>query len=207
MRGLTDGHKRMIRPPTLLYHLAEACTVPSILKHGLLSTARLLHLAGVDEPKRTVLLRGHRRENLCLSETIIIRDQRPMPPAALARALDGGLEPADWYELLNGFVFLWPDRDRMERQRRACGSRPQFVLTFDAAALLDRFGMEAFVSPINSGNARRNAVRRDRDTLVPYRTWLKQGWPTGQRARPPAEFLFRCRVPAEAPHLIDIVSA
>jgi hypothetical protein len=37
------------------------------------------------------------------------------------------------------------------------------------------FGMEAFVSPINSGNARRNAVRRDRDTRVPYRTWLKQG--------------------------------
>ncbi len=130
-----------------------------------------------------------------------------MPPAALARALDGGLEPADWYELLNGFVFLWPDRERMERHRQACGNRPQLTLTFDAAALLDRFGMEAFVSPINSGNARRKAVRRDRDLLVPYRTWLKQGWPTGQRTRPPAEFLFPCRVPAEAPHLIDVFPA
>ena len=49
------------------------------------------------------------------------------------------------------------------------------VLAFDAAALLDRFEMEAFVSAINGGNARRKAVRRDRDTLVPYRTWLKQG--------------------------------
>jgi hypothetical protein len=76
---------------------------------------------------------------------------------------------------LNGFVFLWLDRERMERRRRACGSRPQLILTFDAAALLDRFGMEAFVSPINSGNARRKAAGRDRDTRVPYRTWLEQG--------------------------------
>jgi hypothetical protein len=172
-----------------------------------MSTARLVDLVGVGEPKRTTLIRGHRPESLRLSETIVIRDQRPMPPQALARALDGGLEPADWHELLNGFVFLWPDRERMERHQQACRSRPQFVFTFDAAALLDQFEMEAFVSPINSGNARRKAVRRDRDTLVPYRAWLKQGWATGQRTRPPAEFLFRCRVPAEAPQLIDVSPA
>src|SRR5580693_6768316 len=87
------------------------------------------------------------------------------------------------------------------------GGRPQLVLAFDAAALLDRLEMEAFVSAINSGNARRKAVRRDRDTLVPYRTWLKQGWPTSQRLRPQGEFLVRCRLPAEAPHLIDVVPA
>jgi hypothetical protein len=109
--------------------------------------------------------------------------------------------------LLNGFVFLWPDRERMERRWRAFGSRPQLMLAFDAAALLDRFEMEAFASAINSGNARRKAVRRDRDTLVLYRTWLKRGWPTSQRTRPQAEFLVRCRLPAEAPHLIDVVPA
>ena len=59
----------------------------------------------------------------------MIRDQRPMPPAALAPALDDGLLPSDWYALLNGFVFLWPDRERMNRQRRAYASRPQLVLT------------------------------------------------------------------------------
>ena len=115
----------MIRPPSRLYHLADADNLPSILGHGLMSTARLLDLAGVDEPRRTTLIRGHRPESLRLSETIVIRDQSPMPPRALAPALDGGLEPSDWYELLNGFVFLWPDRERMERHRRACGSRPQ----------------------------------------------------------------------------------
>jgi hypothetical protein len=78
----------------------------------------------------------------------------------------------------------------MERRRRAFGSRPQLMLAFDAAALLDRFEMEAFVSAINSGNARRKAVRRDRDTLVPYRTWLKQGWP-GMRRTTGTDFQYR----------------
>jgi uncharacterized protein DUF7002 len=109
--------------------------------------------------------------------------------------------------LLNGFVFLWPDRERMERRRRAFGSRPQLVFAFEAAALLDRFKMEAFVSAFDSGKARRKAVRRDRDTLVLYQTWLKEGWPTGRRTRPPAEFLVRCHLPAEAPHLIDVFPA
>jgi hypothetical protein len=30
-----------------------------------------------------------------------IRDQSPMPPAALARCLDAGLAPQDWYDLVN----------------------------------------------------------------------------------------------------------
>src|ERR1700722_11548682 len=70
------------------------------------------------------------------------------------------------------------------------GGRPQLVLAFDAAALLDRLEMEAFVSAINSGNARRKAGGRDRDTLVPYRTWLKQGWP-GMRRTTGTDFQYR----------------
>ena len=142
-----------------LYHLAEASNLASILQHGLMSTERLLDLACVAKPERDVLLRVHRPDNIRLSGSVVIRDQRPMPPAAVVRALDDGLEPSDWYALLNSFVFLWPDPERMKRQRRACGDRPQVVLTFDADALLDRFAAEAFVSPINSGNARRKAAR------------------------------------------------
>jgi hypothetical protein len=143
-----------------LYHLAEASNLASILQHGLMSTERLLDLACVAKPERDVLLRVHRPDNIRLSGSVVIRDQRPMPPAAVVRALHDGLEPSDWYALLNSFVFLWPDPERMKRQRRACGDRPQVALTFDADALLDRFAAEAFVSPINSGNARRKAARR-----------------------------------------------
>lgn len=187
-----------------LYHLAEADNLASILAHGLMSTERLLDLVRIAEPKRRELLRKHRPENVRLSDGVMIRDQRPMPPAALGPSLEDGLVPSDWYALLNGFVFLWPDRERMSRQRRACTGRPQMVLTFDAAALLDRFAADAFVSPINSGNARRKAARRGRDTFVPYATWRCEGWPSGRATRPPAELLLRCTVPAKAPYLIDV---
>jgi hypothetical protein len=142
-----------------------------------------------------------------LSASVLIRDQRPMPPAALGRALVGGLEPADWYALLNGFVFLWPDLDRLARQLGACGDRAQVVLTFDGAAVLDHFADEAFVSPINSGNARRKPAPRGRETLLAYRTWQAQGWPAGARSRPPAEVLIAKRMPAQAPYLLSIQSA
>ena len=187
-----------------LYHLAEASKLASILQHGLMSSERLLDLACVAKPEREALLRVHRPDNIRLSDSMVIRDQRPMPPTALVRALDGGLKPSDWYALLNSFVFLWPDPERMERQRRACGDRPQVVLTFNADALFDRFAAEAFLSPINSGNARRKAARRGPATFLPYATWLREGWPTGRRARPPAEILLRCTVPAEAPYLIGV---
>jgi hypothetical protein len=190
-----------------LYHLAEADNLPSILEHGLLSTAGLLDLAGIAEPRRTAILRTHRPDAMRLSASVMIRDQRPMPPAALGRALAGGLEPADWYGLLNGFVFLWPDLDRMSRQLGACGDRAQVVLTFDGAAVLDRFADQAFVSPINSGNARRKPAVRGRETLLAWRTWQAQGWPSGLRSRPPAEVLIGERIPARAPYLLSIQSA
>lgn len=189
-----------------LYHLAEASNLASILKHGLMSTERLLGVAGMSEADRTKILRDHRQQNMELPSGVVIRHQRPMPPDALVRALDDGLEPADWYALLNGFVFLWPDKDRMTRQRHACLDCPQVLLTFDGISLLDRFGRNAFVSPINSGNARRKAARRGLHTFVPYATWMRHGWPTGQRTRPPAEIVFRCVIPASASYVIDVTN-
>src|ERR1700730_6502010 len=127
-----------------LCHLAEADNLVSILNHGLMSTERLVRLAGMSEPASTALLRTHRPDNVRLRTGVMIRDQRPMPPAALVGALEDGLEPADWYALLNGFVFLWPDRDRMDRQRYACGSRPQGVLPFEMTAVLEQFQADEF---------------------------------------------------------------
>jgi hypothetical protein len=193
----------MTRPPAMLYHLAEASNLSSIQTHGLMSTARLLDLAAVPKSEHPALLRRHRPDGIHLSETIMIRDQRPMPPGALANALDDNLQPADWYMLLNSFVFLWPDRARMERQRNACADRPQALLRFHTEALLERFASDAFVSPINSGNARRKPARRGLWTFLSYQTWLRDGWPTGARSRPPAEIVFRTTIPVHGPHLVD----
>ncbi len=125
-----------MHPLERLYHLAEADNLASILQYGLMSTKQLLELTNVAEPERARILRQHRPDHVRLSEGVLVRDQRPMPPAALGPALQDGLTPSDWYALLNGHVFLWPDLDRMERQRRACGDRPQALLVFDGAALL-----------------------------------------------------------------------
>jgi hypothetical protein len=194
-----------MKPPIEhLYHLAEADNMASIHRHGLMSIEELVQLAGLPEPARMLFLRSHRPDNIRLSNGVVIRDQRPQPPGTLARVLDDGLQPADWYALLNRFVFFWSDSERMKRHRGALGERPQVVLTFDRAALLNRFEADAFVSPINSGNTRRRAVRRGHNTLLPYNTWADRGWPTGQRWRPPAEFLFACSIQLQAPYLVRI---
>ncbi len=196
----THRHSRIYH----LYHLAEADNLGSILEHGLLSTERLLELAGLADQDRAEFMRRHRATSVRLPGGALIRDQGPMPPSALASALDDGMEPGDWYALLNSHVFLWPDKERTGRQRKACGVRPQFVLTFDAEALLESFEEYASVSPINSGNARRKPARRGRETLLSHQVWKRAGWPTGQRSRLPAEFLFKCAVPTGAPYLVDI---
>jgi len=193
----------MSAQPARLYHLAEKSNLPSILAHGLMSTENLLQLSNVPEPERLTLLRTQRLACLRLPNGVLIRDQRPMPPSALARALEPGLKPADWYALLNGFVFFWPSRERLDRLLAAYADRAQVVLAFDYASLLRDFGDRAFLSPINSGNARRKAAKRGRGTLVAYDDWIRHGWP-GRRQRKPAEILFASTIPAVAPYLLEI---
>ena len=120
-----------------LYHLAEADNVVSILEHGLMSTERLLDLVGLTPLERAMLLRSHRPDGMRLSATVRIRDQRPIPPAALARALLDGLEPADWYDLLNRHVFFLP-RLGAYRAPTISGGQPQMLFTYDGEALLYR---------------------------------------------------------------------
>jgi len=154
---------RLMQPLERLYHLAEPDNLPSIREHGLMSTEKLLGLIGMPDDERAAWLRQHRPNSVRLSDGVLIRDQRPMPPNALARALVDGLSPADWYALLNRHVFLWPGRDRMELQRNACGDRPQVLLTFDGKALLERYGSEALVSPITPAGEPRTKSRRSRE--------------------------------------------
>jgi hypothetical protein len=89
-----------------LYRLAEADNLDSILRRGLMSTRRLVGMTNLPERERKNLLRRHRPGSVRLRQGVLIRDQRPMSPT-VSRALDDDLEPADWYELLNGFVFFW----------------------------------------------------------------------------------------------------
>jgi hypothetical protein len=187
------------------YHLADPANWPSIRRHGLLSTERLLDLAKVSKKERDAILFQHRPESVVLANGVVIRDQKPMPPLLLARALPKDVSPSDWYRFLNRFVFLWSNRERVERHLGACG-RPQILLTFDATQLLAQLGDKIFLSPINSGNARRRPAPRSIQTFVPYREWIESGWramdgESRRRTGPPAEILVEGNLTLE-PYLL-----
>jgi hypothetical protein len=86
------------------------------------------------------------------------------------------MTPQDWYALVNGMVYFWIDRDRLERQARACQPWPQLVLELDAERLLGRHAERATVTPINVGNARRRPAVRGRATFVPFGRWVDSAW-------------------------------
>ena len=161
--------------PAQIFHLAEAANWPSIQRHGLLSTSGLLDLAGVPERKRARFERLRRPVHTELPNGVHIRDQKPMSSSALMQCLIG-MTPAEWYRLINSKVFFWLDADRLNRQRRACGSRAQIVLVVETQRLLARHAEKAALSPFNTGNTRRKPAIRGRSTFVPYTVWSESGW-------------------------------
>jgi len=135
-----------------------------------------MKLAMLDAAEAEEALGRHRPTNIVLPNGVVIRDQIPMPPGALAPALPKGMTAADWYRFLNGFVFLWATEDRLERHQVVFRKRPQALLVFDAARLIAEKADELLLSPINSGNARRRPAPRSYDTFVPYSEWAEKGW-------------------------------
>lgn len=163
--------------PAQAFHLADAENWPAIQRVGLFSTAALIARAGLDDATAAPY-RGHREFGMRLPSGELIRDQGPMPPAALARCLDAGLTPQDWYDLVNGKVYFWLDQDRLARHMAACARRPQVLLTIDLTKLAARHGARAFVTPFNVGNARRRPAPRGRRSFVPLADWLETRWKT-----------------------------
>ena len=161
--------------PHIVYHLVEASNWPFIEKEGLLSASRLLHMSSLSSEEVEGIECKQRPQKLVLPDGRTLRDQKPLPAAALQRCLVD-CEPSAWYRLLNSKVFFWMDLDRLNRVRRAIRTVPQVVLKVDALALLAHYGSKAAVTPYNIGNAMRKASRRSCSTLVPYTTWQSSGW-------------------------------
>lgn len=132
--------------PGRAYHLADAANWSFIRQYGLRCATRLIDGAGVSGPERDRLERDQRREHTELPNGVHIRDQRPMHAAALANCLIG-MTPAERYALVNSRVFFWFDPRRLNRQRAACGSRPQVVLVVDAVELVAAHADRVALSP------------------------------------------------------------
>ncbi len=87
-----------MRRLTRAYHMAKAANWPAIQRDGLHSARALLDLAGIAGKERERLERRQRVTHTVLPNGVQVRDQRPMPPAALERCLIG-MSPSEWYAL------------------------------------------------------------------------------------------------------------
>jgi len=198
--------------PDRIYHLAEAANWPSIQRHGLLSASRLMEVAGLTRADGVRLERSQRLAHTELRNGMQIRDQRPMPPTALAHCLCD-MEPADWYAMINAHVFFWLDVERLNRQKAACEPRSQVVMAVDTAALVAAYEKRVAVTPINTGNARRKPAWHGAATFVPLAEWVRSGWaseaaalgiPSRKRSHQPVELTVIDAVPDIMHYVVGI---
>lgn len=155
MRGITV--KELIDRYPVLYHMASFGAWPSIRKHGLLSTLKLVDLFEVPEPRRTDLLTTQRTGPVPISHstygTAILRDQKPLSEKNLKRCLVG-CENATWYRLLNERVFFWLDQARLLKLMSATEYREKqhTILHVNTARLVSRYGDRIELAHMNTGN-------------------------------------------------------
>lgn len=165
----------------VVYHMAELGTWPSIKKHGLLSTAALLDLFEVKGARRATIESQWRPWGETIEHPVhgraVIRDQRPMPENEL-RPLLTGIEPRDWYKLLNGKVFFWAEEYRLRKLLGAVmyRDRSHDVLTVDTQGLVDRHLQQMWLTDQNTGSVLSGKTRgadtfkRVRDFRAPWVT-------------------------------------
>ena len=140
----------------VLFHMAELNSWPSILQHGLLSTSALLDRFEIQGVERAAIETEWRPNSVRIEHEVygaaVIRDQRPMPPRTLAPLLEG-MEPSDWYRLLNRKSFFWATEDRLFRLLDAgpYRNRVHDVLKVDTRELLERHVDRITLATFNTG--------------------------------------------------------
>jgi hypothetical protein len=168
-----------------LYHMAEAGSWDSIVKHGLLSTSALLDKFGVSGEARQKIESRRREKSFEITHPehgcAVIRDQKPIIESKLKASLkDFTLE--EWYRLLNSRVFFWLTEDRLNGllSAREYRGKPHVVLTMDTRTLAEEYAQSITLSPMNSGNTLPFAHPRGKTTFsrmqdYPFQERLKRG--------------------------------
>lgn len=156
-----------------LYHMAHFGSWPSIERHGLLSTSRLLDVFEIHGRERDRIESRWRSTSIRIEHPehgqAVVRDQLPLRPDLLQRCLTDGMTPEDWYRTLNAHVFFWVDEPHLKTllNARAYRELPQTILVLDTARLLERHLPAVRLSSINSGSILRGGAPRGRETFLP----------------------------------------
>jgi uncharacterized protein DUF7002 len=198
---LVDEHPR-------LYHMAEDGTWPSIQRHGLLSTLAIVDLYQPDPGQRAAILSQVRRRGITLESDALgamrIRDQLPLK--FLEQCLTDGTSPQQYLDALNGRVFFWLTRQRLQRLLGAAQYRRarHTVLTVDTAELIDKYDGTAELAPYNTGSMHvPNAPARGLDVFRRIADYPHAAW----RAKrgPSADAVVELTIPYSVPDIADFV--
>ncbi|WP_210530059.1 DUF7002 family protein [Rubellimicrobium arenae] len=187
----------------VLFHMAEEGSWPQIRDRGLLSTSALLDLYGASGSARQAIEAQRRPEAVTLERPdlgrAVIRDNRPLNVARLARVLPPDLPVETWLRMLNGRVFFWLRRERLTRLLGAQLYRDKVhdVLEVEAAPLVAAHRDRIELSPINSGVTDPFPAARGWDTFrpigdYPYADWRRK---RGRRGEPVVELAVLGGVP------------
>lgn len=140
-----------------LYHMAELSSWPSIQQHGLRSTSALLDLYEITGSSRVKIESYWRPRSVELThptyETAVVRDQIPMPVEKLRDCLVD-MTPRQWYELINGKTFFWPDEIPLGWMLNAppYRGREHVVIVVPTQELLIHHKENVTLSAFNSGS-------------------------------------------------------
>lgn len=159
-----------VRRHPRLWHLAHGDAWAGIQEHGLLSAAALVKACHVPAARAEALLSRRRLTAERLEHpdfgVAVLRDQRPLHEGKLASVLADGLTVPEWLQLLNGFVFLFPDEASLSTLHAAYADEPAIVLEIDTAALTAEYGSLVRLSSINTGAVLYKPAPRGRGTFI-----------------------------------------
>lgn len=155
----------LVRLYPRVFHMTADGSWPSILRHGLLSTAALVQKWEAPEALRAELVAARRTESHVLEHpahgTAVVRDQKPIHEPSLVEALEG-MSAAEWYAELNSRVFFFLQERRLLQllSARSYRNDTHTVVTLDTAELVRRYGRSIELCSINSGFAQRHSKAR-----------------------------------------------
>jgi hypothetical protein len=195
---------RLLAEHPVVYHMAEDGSWPNIAARGLLSTSALVDLFNPPSEIREAVLGQVRRTSTILTHpehgTAVIRDQAPLK--FIDRCLTEGSTRQQFLDALNGRVFFWVTRARLDRLlgARLYRAKPHVVLHVDTARLLEDHGEDVQLTPYNTGSVHvPNMPKRGPEVFVDIRDYPYDEW---RRKRGAAgEALVELTVPYSVPDI------
>jgi len=177
-----DELGQLLRDCPTLYHMAARGSWPLIQSHGLLGTRALLDLFEVQGPEREAILSHRRPDGVRLTHPrygeATVRDQKPMSDRGLESCLQDGMQPAEWYRLLNERAFLSLSRKRLLRllQARPYREDEHDVIEVASAPLVEAYRDRITLAPINTGFTARYPAPRGSGTFLPIADYPYAHW-------------------------------